>query len=137
MWGSDAASEEVASSARLSTIAGMDVRVESTELRLPRAQPRVLRQEVLEALRSDILSGRTKPGSRLLEADIAQRMGVSRAPVREAIRQLEQEGLVEFFPHRGAVVVGRGVAVGHEMRRSGLRLTVHDPPADDVNGAAG
>jgi DNA-binding GntR family transcriptional regulator len=80
--------------------------VESTELRLPRAQPRVLRQEVLEALRSDILSGRTKPGSRLLEADIAQRMGISRAPVREAIRQLEQEGLVEFFPHRGAVVVG-------------------------------
>jgi DNA-binding GntR family transcriptional regulator len=69
-------------------------------------QPRVLRQEVLEALRSAILNNRIKPGSRLLEAEVATRMGVSRAPVREAIRQLEQEGLVEFFPHRGAVVIG-------------------------------
>ena len=80
--------------------------METEELRLSRVQPRVLRQEVLEALRSAILGNRIRPGSRLLEADIANRMGVSRAPVREAIRQLEQEGLVEFFPHRGAVVVG-------------------------------
>jgi DNA-binding GntR family transcriptional regulator len=80
--------------------------VESDELRLPRVQARVLRQDVLEALRSGILANRIKPGSRLLEADVATRMGVSRAPVREAIRQLEQEGLVEFFPHRGAVVIG-------------------------------
>lgn len=80
--------------------------VETDELRLARVQPRVLRQEVLEALRSAILANRIKPGSRLLEAEVANRMGVSRAPVREAIRQLEQEGLVEFFPHRGAVVIG-------------------------------
>jgi DNA-binding GntR family transcriptional regulator len=80
--------------------------VATDELNLPRVQPRVLRQEVLEALRSAILANRIAPGSRLLEADIATRMGVSRAPVREAIRQLEQEGLVEFFPHRGAVVIG-------------------------------
>ena len=80
--------------------------METDELRLPRVQPRVLRQEVLEALRSAILANRIRPGSRLLEAEVAGRMGVSRAPVREAIRQLEQEGLVEFFPHRGAVVVG-------------------------------
>jgi DNA-binding GntR family transcriptional regulator len=80
--------------------------VETDELQLPRVQPRVLRQEVLEALRSAILADRIHPGSRLLEAEVAGRMGVSRAPVREAIRQLEQEGLVEFFPHRGAVVIG-------------------------------
>jgi DNA-binding GntR family transcriptional regulator len=80
--------------------------VETDELRLPRVQARVLRQEVLEALRSAILANRIKPGSRLLEAEVASRMGVSRAPVRESIRQLEQEGLVEFFPHRGAVVIG-------------------------------
>lgn len=73
---------------------------------LPRIQPRVLRQEVLSALRTAILANEIKAGSRLLEAEVAARMGVSRAPVREAIRHLEQEGLVEFFPHRGAVVVG-------------------------------
>jgi DNA-binding GntR family transcriptional regulator len=75
-------------------------------LNLPRIQPRILRQEVLAALRTAILANEIKAGVRLLEADIATRMGVSRAPVREALRQLEQEGLVEFFPHRGAVVIG-------------------------------
>ena len=80
--------------------------MQTDELRLPRVQPRVLRQDVLEALRAAILSGQARPGSRLLETEVANRMGVSRAPVREAMRQLEQEGLVEFFPHRGAVVVG-------------------------------
>jgi DNA-binding GntR family transcriptional regulator len=61
---------------------------------------------VLAALRAAILSNEIPPGSRLLEADVASRMGVSRAPVREAMRQLEQEGLVESFAHRGAVVIG-------------------------------
>jgi len=75
-------------------------------LNLPRVQPRILRQEVLTALRAAILSNEIKSGSRLLEAEVAAQMGVSRAPVREAIRQLEQEGLVEFFPHRGTLVVG-------------------------------
>jgi DNA-binding GntR family transcriptional regulator len=76
------------------------------ELPLPRIEPRVLRQEVLGALRAAILSGDIPAGSRLLESDVAARMGVSRAPVREALRQLEQEGLVESFAHRGAVVTG-------------------------------
>ena len=76
------------------------------ELSLPRIRPRVLRQEALEAVRSAILSKEIPPGTRLREADLAGKMGISRAPVREALRQLEQEGLVEFFPHRGAVVVG-------------------------------
>jgi DNA-binding GntR family transcriptional regulator len=61
---------------------------------------------VLTALRTAILANEIAAGSRLLEADVAEQMGVSRAPVREAIRHLEQEGLVEIFPHRGAVVVG-------------------------------
>jgi DNA-binding GntR family transcriptional regulator len=76
------------------------------QITLPRIRPRVLRQEALEAIRTAILSKEIPPGSRLREADLAARMGISRAPVREALRQLEQEGLVEFFPHRGAVVVG-------------------------------
>jgi DNA-binding GntR family transcriptional regulator len=88
----------------LSTI--VSARAAEDELPLPRVQPRVLRQEVLAALRAAILSNEIPPGSRLLEADVATRMGVSRAPVREAMRQLEQEGLVESFAHRGAVVIG-------------------------------
>jgi DNA-binding GntR family transcriptional regulator len=88
----------------LSTI--VSTRAAEGELPLPRVQPRVLRQEVLAALRAAILSNEIPPGSRLLEADVATRMGVSRAPVREAMRQLEQEGLVESFAHRGAVVIG-------------------------------
>ena len=86
-----------AGAATAATAAGLD---------LPRIRPRVLRHEVLGALRGAILATEIPAGARLLEADVAARMGVSRAPVREAIRHLEQEGLVEFFPHRGAVVVG-------------------------------
>jgi DNA-binding GntR family transcriptional regulator len=76
------------------------------EAKLPLLKPRVLRQEVLDALRHAILTKEMAPGSRLLEAEVAAQMGVSRAPVREAVRQLEQEGLVELVPHRGAVVLG-------------------------------
>jgi DNA-binding GntR family transcriptional regulator len=67
---------------------------------------RVLRHEVLHGLRTRIVEGEIAPGTRLLEIPLATRLGVSRGPIREALRQLEQEGLVEFEPHRGAVVVG-------------------------------
>ena len=67
---------------------------------------RVLRHEVLLGLRTRIVEGEIAPGTRLLEIPLATRLGVSRGPIREALRQLEQEGLVEFEPHRGAVVVG-------------------------------
>ena len=73
---------------------------------LPPVERRVLRHEVLLGLRTGILTGDIAPGTRLLEVPLANELGVSRGPIREALRQLEQEGLVEFFPHRGAVVVG-------------------------------
>lgn len=66
--------------------------------------PPSLTESVANALRSGISAGRLKPGERLVEADLAARMQISRAPVREALRQLEFEGLVTGRPRRGYVV---------------------------------
>ena len=62
--------------------------------------------QVVEALRSAIVTGRFEPGERLIETTLSEELGTSRGPVREALRQLENEGLVTSFPYRGAVVVG-------------------------------
>jgi DNA-binding GntR family transcriptional regulator len=64
------------------------------------------RQHVLEALRASIVGGDLEPGERLIEERISQELQTSRGPVREALRQLEHEGLVRSEPYRGAVVVG-------------------------------
>ena len=63
-----------------------------------------LRDVVFNTLRQAILTGELKPGERLLEIHLADKLGVSRTPVREAIRQLEQEGLVIMMPRKGAQV---------------------------------
>jgi DNA-binding GntR family transcriptional regulator len=69
-----------------------------------RAVPRTLRDEVVDMIRDAIVSGKLRPGERLKENDIAADMSVSRSPVREAFRQLEQEGLVESIPNQGTFV---------------------------------
>src|SRR6185503_4537251 len=66
--------------------------------------PPSLTESVAAELRDGISAGRLKPGDRLVEADLASQMGISRAPVREALRQLEFEGLVEGRARRGYVV---------------------------------
>ncbi len=58
----------------------------------------------MEALRQAILEGRLPPGTPLIQADIARQLGISRAPLREALRGLEEEGLVVNIPFRGAFV---------------------------------
>ncbi len=63
-----------------------------------------LRDVVFHTLRRAILKGDLKPGERLMEVQLASRLGVSRTPVREAIRKLELEGLVTMIPRRGAEV---------------------------------
>jgi DNA-binding GntR family transcriptional regulator len=65
---------------------------------------RPLRHDAYEALRGAILLGRLRPGERVVEAEIARQMGISRGPIREALRQLEQDGLVEYQPRRGVIV---------------------------------
>ncbi|BCJ86395.1 transcription regulator [Effusibacillus dendaii] len=55
-------------------------------------------------MRQAIMRGEFAPGERLVQEELAEAMGVSRMPIREALRQLEKEGLIMFEPHKGAVV---------------------------------
>jgi len=64
-----------------------------------------LREVVFNNLRDAILKGTLKPGERLLENQLADKLGVSRTPVREALRMLEQENLVILIPRKGAQVL--------------------------------
>ena len=65
---------------------------------------RSLRGRVFAEIRENILSGKYKDGMELREIAIGEELGVSRTPVREALRQLELEGLVKIVPNRGAYV---------------------------------
>ena len=92
----------------------------------------------LEALRNKILRGELPDGTQLRQDVLAEEYGVSRIPVREALRQLEAEGLVTFYPHRGAVVAGlspeeiaelfemRALLEPDLLRRAMPRLTPED-----------
>ena len=73
-----------------------------TKLNLDKYKP--LRDVVFENLREAIVEGNLKPGQRLMEVQLAEQLGVSRTPVREAIRKLELEGLVVMIPRKGAYV---------------------------------
>lgn len=63
-----------------------------------------LRDVVFNTLRQAILTGEMEPGERLMEIQLANKLGVSRTPIREAIRKLELEGLVVMVPRKGAEV---------------------------------
>lgn len=67
-------------------------------------QYKPLRDIVFETLRKAILDGDLKPGERVMEVQLAEELGVSRTPVREAIRKLELEGLLVMVPRKGAYV---------------------------------
>lgn len=69
-----------------------------------RVESRTLAEQVYQFLRGEILSERAAPGSELAEVAIAETLGISRGPVREAMGRLRAEGLVEVRPRRGAVV---------------------------------
>jgi DNA-binding GntR family transcriptional regulator len=76
-------------------------------IRLEGYQP--LRDMVFDVLMNAIMMGQLQPGERLLEVQLAEEMGVSRTPVREAIRRLELEGFVVMVPRKGAYVAGLSV----------------------------
>lgn len=66
--------------------------------------PRTVQKRVVDLLRTEILHGDLPAGTRLIQNDVAERLGFSTTPVREAIRQLEAEGLVQIDAHRGGLV---------------------------------
>lgn len=70
------------------------------------SQARTIREMVYEAIKKAIFEEELKHGDRLVEKELAERMRVSRTPVREAIRKLEMEGLVKHIPRKGVVVQG-------------------------------
>ena len=77
---------------------------------------------LLAKLQRDILTGSFRPGQKLTEQDLCKRYGVSRTPVREALRQLEEGGLVENILNRGSFVIGmsdQDFEDMFELRRSG------------------
>ena len=109
---------------------------------------------VLERLRALILTGEYGPEERLIEEQLAERLGVSRTPVRQVLTMLEAEGLVEIEPNRGATVCSfsiedvwdiydlRAVLEGHAARRAGGRIEGHELErlrelAGEMEGLAG
>jgi DNA-binding GntR family transcriptional regulator len=106
--------------------------------------PRVLREQVRDPIRDAILSLALPPGTRIGEEETAASLGVSRTPVREAIRELVHEGLLAFVPHRGAVVVTvsddeingayrvKAVLEEEAMSRAAARITPAD--LDELRG---
>jgi DNA-binding GntR family transcriptional regulator len=76
----------------------------STEFRIDIGEMKPLRDRIASSIRDSIIEGRIKPGQRLLEPEVAQVLGVSRTPLREAFFQLEAEGFVKVQPRKGAVV---------------------------------
>lgn len=71
---------------------------------LQRVDGDTLRTRVTNSIRDAILQGVLVPGSQINQAQIATRLGISRGPLREALRQLEEEGLVQSYPHKGTFV---------------------------------
>jgi DNA-binding GntR family transcriptional regulator len=75
-----------------------------TDIAAPFTTP-TLRQNIASLLLEAILSGKLRPGERLNESELARQLVVSRAPIREALRQMEEQGLVVNHPRRGMFVV--------------------------------
>jgi DNA-binding GntR family transcriptional regulator len=93
-----------------------------------RIQKRTLHDEVVSRLRDMIIEGQLPAGSRINESELGLRLGVSRTPLREAIKTLAQEGLVELVPSKGAVVrrftlqdVGHMLEAIKDMEQSAAR----------------
>jgi DNA-binding GntR family transcriptional regulator len=108
--------------------------------RAPIFQPhdvRSLRDRAYDDIREAILTGALRPGERIKERDVAAQMGISTTPVKEALRRLEQEGLVVSQPRRGAVVgplvltaAAEILEIRARLEAIGARLAAEKMPAE-------
>ncbi len=67
-------------------------------------EPKLLSEDIAESIKKAIIRGKFKPGEKISEGELAESMGTSRTPLREAFRKLENEGFIEIIPRKGAVV---------------------------------
>jgi DNA-binding GntR family transcriptional regulator len=100
------------------------------EQALKPVEARTLRDEAVERLQAAIRNGTLPPGARLIERELAEQLGMSRIPIREAISRLVDEGLVRKLPHRGAVVYTPTPAEIEEI--SSLRVVLEQFSAERV-----
>ena len=100
-----------------------------------RVERRVLREEIRDHLIADILNDRLAPGDRIVETRIAQRFGVSQAPVREALRDLELFGFIVSSPFRGAIV--REISVEDLVQLYPIRAVLEGLAAREAVGRIG
>jgi DNA-binding GntR family transcriptional regulator len=95
-----------------------------SELRLAALPRTTLRLHAHSMLRDEIVSGRLRPGDKLNEVRVATAMGVSRGTLREAMRELEQEGLLRSVPHRGTFVRRIDAREARELQEVRLALEI-------------
>jgi DNA-binding GntR family transcriptional regulator len=95
-----------------------------SELRLEALPRTTLRLHAHSMLRDEIVSGRLRPGDKINEVRVAAAMGVSRGTLREAMRVLEQEGLLRSVPHRGTFVRRIDAREARELQEVRLALEI-------------
>ena len=107
-------------------------------------RPRPLRENIRDTLRARIFDGGYRPGNRLIERDLAAEFGVSRLPVREALRMLRQEGLIEDRLPKGTVVAGLSAKdvrdlfeVRHSLEVLASRLAAERATGEDLRRLEG
>jgi DNA-binding GntR family transcriptional regulator len=110
----------------------------ATLIRSGKPRFRTATEYVESTLKEAILSGALPGGAPLRQEDLAATFGLSRMPIREALRQLEAQALIDFFPHRGAVVtaISPGEAADHYAIRAALEpaaLRLSTPNLDQAD----
>ncbi|MGE5247153.1 MAG: GntR family transcriptional regulator [Verrucomicrobiota bacterium] len=97
-----------------------------------------LRERIVSSIRTAIVNGQLKPGTRIAEPELADRFGISRTPIREAFRQLESEGFISVIPRKGAIVASfsaqdvanfydlKMILEGYAARLATMTLTEND-----------